>query len=233
MKNTEFVAALKSIATKHNTLYVMGCFGAPLVTKPFNNIERYTTNHQYNRNAGRTAMIKKVADRPKTYYGFDCSGLIKAVMWGWSGDVKHRYGDASYASNGVPDLSADSMISRCSDVSTNFTNVEVGELLWRLGHVGIYIGDGLAIECTPQWSNCVQITAVKNIGTKNGYNARTWAKHGRLPFIQYVSAASPLDAIAKEVIRGKWGTGAERKKRLVAAGYNYREVQNRVNELLR
>lgn len=42
-----------------------------------------------------------------------------------------------------------------------------------------------------------------------------------------------IDEIAKEVIRGRWGNGAERKQKLEAAGYNYREVQNRVNELLR
>jgi surface antigen len=37
--------------------------------------------------------------------------------------------------------------------------------------------------------------------------------------------------IAKEVIEGKWGNGAERKRRLIQAGYNYTEVQNKVNEL--
>ena len=38
--------------------------------------------------------------------------------------------------------------------------------------------------------------------------------------------------IAKEVIDGKWGNGAERKKNLEAAGYDYAEVQKKVNELL-
>lgn len=38
--------------------------------------------------------------------------------------------------------------------------------------------------------------------------------------------------IAKEVIQGKWGNGAERKKRLKAAGYNYSAVQKEVNRLL-
>ena len=35
--------------------------------------------------------------------------------------------------------------------------------------------------------------------------------------------------IAKEVIAGKWGNGADRKNRLEAAGYNYDEVQAAVN----
>lgn len=40
-----------------------------------------------------------------------------------------------------------------------------------------------------------------------------------------------IDEIAKEVINGKWGNGTDRKNRLTAAGYNYSEVQSRVNEL--
>ena len=41
-----------------------------------------------------------------------------------------------------------------------------------------------------------------------------------------------LDTIAREVIRGDWGAGEERVRRLTAAGYNYNAVQNRVNELM-
>lgn len=42
-----------------------------------------------------------------------------------------------------------------------------------------------------------------------------------------------IDKVAKEVIAGKWGTGAERKQRLRAAGYNPAMVQARVNEMLK
>lgn len=38
--------------------------------------------------------------------------------------------------------------------------------------------------------------------------------------------------IAKEVIQGKWGNGAERKKRLENAGYDYAAVQKEVERLL-
>ena len=41
-----------------------------------------------------------------------------------------------------------------------------------------------------------------------------------------------IDEIAKEVIRGDWGNGQDRKDRLTAAGYDYNAVQKRVNELL-
>ncbi|MCR5418230.1 MAG: hypothetical protein K6E84_04870 [Lachnospiraceae bacterium] len=42
-----------------------------------------------------------------------------------------------------------------------------------------------------------------------------------------------LDAIAREVIDGKWGNGQERKQRLRDAGYDPAEVQRKVNEILR
>ena len=45
------------------------------------------------------------------------------------------------------------------------------------------------------------------------------------------TAKKSVDEIAKEVIAGKWGNGADRKSKIVAAGYNYDEVQAKVNEL--
>lgn len=45
-------------------------------------------------------------------------------------------------------------------------------------------------------------------------------------------ARKSVDTLAREVIRGKWGKGADRKRRLQAAGYDYNAVQRRVNQLL-
>lgn len=42
-----------------------------------------------------------------------------------------------------------------------------------------------------------------------------------------------LQKIAKEVIDGKWGNGANRKLKLIEAGYNYKAVQSIVNQMLR
>lgn len=41
-----------------------------------------------------------------------------------------------------------------------------------------------------------------------------------------------VDEVAHEVIAGTWGTGAYRKQKLQEAGYNYSEVQSRVNQIL-
>ena len=179
MKASEFVDKLNNVAKNHKTLYVMGCFGAPMTKR---NKSYYTGNHDYNRKPARTVMINSAS---ADTFGFDCVNLIKGILWGWSGDAAKTHGGAKYASNGVPDTNADGMILLCKNVTTDFSNIQVGEAVWCKGHIGVYIGDGLAIESTPAWKNGVQITAVRNIGTKSGYNARTWTKHGKLPYIEY------------------------------------------------
>lgn len=45
-------------------------------------------------------------------------------------------------------------------------------------------------------------------------------------------AGKSADELAREVLQGKWGNGAERKKRLAAAGYDYAAVQKKVNQLV-
>ncbi len=46
------------------------------------------------------------------------------------------------------------------------------------------------------------------------------------------AAVKKVEDLAKEVIRGDWGNGQERYDKLTAAGYNYDEVQGKVNEIL-
>ena len=177
MTASEFIKKLKDVATNYKTLYVMGCFGAPMTAS---NKTRYINHHSYNAQASR---VKYINAATADTFGFDCVNLIKGILWGWNGDKNKIYGGAKYKVNGVPDTSADGMIRLCNNVSTDFSNVQPGEAVWTNGHIGVYIGDGLAVECTPAWKNCVQITACNN--PKSGYNTRKWKKHGKLPYIQY------------------------------------------------
>lgn len=189
MKSREFVAKAIDIAENYATLYVMGCFGAPIKKS---NVDRYTKNHAYNQQPVRANMIRVAADNHPPVFGFDCVNLAKGILWGWNGDPNASYGGARYNTNGVPDTNADGMIAKCTGVSTSgWESMVPGEGLWMPGHWGIYIGDGLAVECTPAWKNCVQITAVGNIGSKAGYPTRRWTKHGRIPYVDY-SDAGPV-----------------------------------------
>lgn len=45
-------------------------------------------------------------------------------------------------------------------------------------------------------------------------------------------AKKTVDELAREVIRGEWGNGSDRRVRLTQAGYDYDAVQKRVNEIL-
>ena len=181
MSAWEFVERLISCARDYKTLYVMGGFGAPMT--PGNKV-RYINGYSYNGEPERAAMIN-AADSET--FGFDCVCLIKGILWGWCGDASRPYGGAVYASNGVPDVGTETIIGLCSEVSKEFDTDSMlpGELLWMPGHVGIYIGDGLAVECSPAWENKVQITACNQ--TIAGYNRRNWTKHGLLPYVDYTN----------------------------------------------
>ena len=46
-----------------------------------------------------------------------------------------------------------------------------------------------------------------------------------------VETTKTITQVAREVLNGKWGNGAERKRRLTEAGYDYNAVQKEVNRL--
>ena len=49
----------------------------------------------------------------------------------------------------------------------------------------------------------------------------------------YASPSSDLEKVAQEIIDGLWGNGADRRKRLMEAGYDYKAVQAVVNSMLK
>lgn len=85
------------------------------------------------------------------------------------------------------------------------------------------------------------ITVIEGNMTPGNYvGRRSLAVNGRYirGFIcpKFSSLATPektVTDIAKEVIAGKWGNGAERKRRLTEAGWNYAAVQAEVNRILK
>lgn len=216
MKASELVWRLIDVAKNYKTVYMWGCFGMP-VTESI--IREKAAQYPSWYTAAKQAELRKQIG--KSYFGFDCVNLTKGILWGWNGNQNAAYGGARYAVNGVPDVSADGMIAKCRDVSTSgWDKLVPGEGLWMPGHWGLYIGDGLAVECTPAWQNGVQITAVLNIGYKSGYNARRWTKHGKLPWVEYdTETVDKAVEAAKETIKAKAGLADSTIKYL--ADYKY------------
>ena len=173
----QFVARAE-LAFSNPSCYVSGGWGQPLTAA---NKARLIAKNSFNYTY-RSIINAQTANT----FAFDCICLIKAILWGWNADTSDPNGGAVYGSNGVPDIGENTMIQRCSDVSTNFSTIVPGEMLWMDGHAGIYIGNGLAIECTTGFGAWGVIkTAVGNIGPVSGYNTRYWTKHGKLPYVSY------------------------------------------------
>lgn len=116
----------------------------------------------------------------------DCSGLIKGILWGFPGNGK-------YASNNAPDINANTMISRCSNISTNFNKLPIGALVWMNEHIGIHVGNGVCVESSPIWEDGIQCTFIKGSGYSNtrGLHERKWTKQGLFDkYIDYSSNSS-------------------------------------------
>lgn len=56
---------------------------------------------------------------------------------------------------------------------------------------------------------------------------------GHTAVVVQAEPLKPIEDIAREVIKGLWGSGQTRKTMLTNAGYDYQAVQNKVNELLK
>lgn len=186
MTSEEFVKKIKDVADNYKTVYANGMFGQPITKNAVEQKAKQLPNW-YGKNNNKENILSLVG---KGYFGFDCVCLIKGILWGWNGDATKTYGGAVYGSNGVPDISEDEMIKKCNGVSSNFENIIAGEVVWNEGHIGVYIGNGKVVECTPKWENGVQYTNLANLGY-NESNSRKWTKHGKLPYISYVSTAKP------------------------------------------
>ena len=78
------------------------------------------------------------------------------------------------------------------------------------------------------------------IGAKHPYNTTGdlgWMDESSISKVEMAAPAAPVkksnEEIAKEVIQGKWGNGAARRKNLEGAGYNYNTIQALVNKMLK
>ena len=109
----------------------------------------------------------------------DCVGLVKGYCW-----FNPEAQSIGYAVNGMPDIATEQMIEWCDEKGSMDTMPEIpGLLLWMDGHVGIYIGDGYAIEA---------------MGTRYGVvktqvAGRGWQKWGKIPCIEYLEEAEETE----------------------------------------
>lgn len=113
----------------------------------------------------------------------DCAGLIKGYLWSDSPTSVPKY-----LSGGYPDISADAMRQSCTETGDISTLPEIpGVLLFYPGHVGIYIGNGQAIEARGH-AYGVQLTQVKS---------RSWKTWGKFKYLEYDTEDNSMEYIGK------------------------------------
>ena len=95
-----------------------------------------------------TAKLKQYPLKVKPYESFirtnwlgkpvqDCAGLVKGHYW------TNDEGKIVYNLDGLPDVSANGMYKSAKEKGPISTLPDVkGILVWKRGHVGIYIGNG-------------------------------------------------------------------------------------------
>ncbi len=127
--------------------------------------------------------------------------------------------------------------------SAPVTNPSTASISFKVGDIVNFSGNTHFARSTDvSGTDCEQgkakITLIAN-GTAHPYHLIA-EKGGGSTVYGWVNASDissetlkSIDEIALEVIRGDWGYGVDRNKRLTAAGYDYGKVQARVNQLLK
>lgn len=126
------------------TLYVKGGNGQALNQ---NNKFKFTGTNPYN--AKRTNIIFAASEDTRAYDEF---GMFAEI----SGYKCRVVGEIMYL---------------CHDISKNFSTIEPGEVVFMPERIGIYVGDGKVVTCSP---NGIGYTIVDG-----------WASHGKIDEVVY------------------------------------------------
>lgn len=175
-------------------------------TEDNHDIEKYSSKSQYS--IGKTALTKVV----KAY----CEYIEK------QGNYVGIYASSSWFKNQL----VDSKLSKYDHWIAQWSSSEPTEShgMWQYSSKGKVNGISGNVDMDYAYKDYPSI--IKSQGL-NGYDAEYVE-----PTPQPTNPNKTIDELAQEVIDGKWGNDKDRLNRLTEAGYNYDEVQNRVNEIL-
>lgn len=148
---------------------------------------------------------------------------------GWENSSNHKQGFGQYV---CVKSDADGYFYYFGHLSKLLVNtgdkVKITDVIGIEGDTGYSFGSHCHYCIRKKYAkgNFLDVCAISGIPNKLGiYNDGGVSKPKE-------TTLKSIDEIANEVIAGKWGVGADRQKKLEDAGYNYKEVQNKVNSLL-
>lgn len=104
----------------------------------------------------------------------DCIGLIKGYAW-----LNPTLHSIEIGTNGMPDISANTMYEEATEKGTIDTIPEIpGLAVWHDGHIGIYIGNGQVVQAAGTQSGVI----------KNSLSDTAWTHWLKIPYITYLES---------------------------------------------
>lgn len=180
MRKEELVSKALMVAKSglYKTHYVMGGCGQSL-----SDSEKDHFVKDYDWGKKHEKEIRALSANTRAY---DCVCFLKSLAF-WNGPDKLDYNNAT-------DYTIAKLRDVCTDVSADFTNVMIGECVFRdNAHVGIVVdvfpnGGIMVVEANNSDEALYKINGVY-CSTYNcaidGLPVRSWTHHGKLPGIKY------------------------------------------------
>ena len=194
-------------AYQNKWVYWYGTYGQKCSESLYNSKKKQYPDHY---GSSRTSSYKKDVKNRKRCS--DCVGLIKSYFWS-GGDINTI---PKYGTNHCPDVSANGMLNQCSQTGAISTIPdEPGLVVWRSGHIGVYVGGGYTVELKGFDYDC----------QKNKLSSGSWTKWGRLPssMITYTSepVSTPTDEGDRFLQNGSKGEDVKQlQTNLIRLGYD-------------
>ena len=166
--------------------------------------------------------------------------ILKRYGWGIDKVTKHQDYSNKYCPHRTLDLGWDRFIKMIEEKLTAHSDNSTASndtTKYAIGDVVTINGVYVSSTSTERLNPAITTGTITRIieGARNPY----LLNDGNLGWVNddcivgSETSRKSIDEVARAVIQGKYGNQPERQKRLEAEGYNYREVQNRVNQLLR
>lgn len=154
-------------ANKSHWAYWYGTYGNMCTEAKYKSKKKQYPEHY---GSSRTAGYMKDIEQKRRCA--DCVGMIKSFFW----TGNHYDTDPKYGTNGCPDKSANGLFDMCKVTGDIKTIPDIpGIVVWKDGHIGVYIGGGYTIEMRGFDYDCVKRKV------KDG----PWKKWGKLPMLSY------------------------------------------------
>lgn len=161
MTNEELVQIAKDIYNNQATVYAKGGIGWLLTRNKLDSlIRQYPENKKY------------ISEKDLGKHVCDCSGMIVGMAYdGWTVNTNPVWTKAH-------DWNDQGLHDRLTDTCDPKDAIP-GMCLWKQGHVGLYIGDGMAFDSNAEKSGSgIHLRKVTDVA---------WTLAGKLPEIEYVT----------------------------------------------